>query len=64
MKILRHKQVGFFLKAEFKAELSHLILILSTSTEINHIYEECNPLRTPWQLNRHWLVIILVYSPD
>ncbi len=23
-----------------------------------------NPLLTPWQLNRHWLVNFLVYSPD
>ncbi len=38
MKILRHKQVGFFLKAE----LTHMILILSTSTEINDIFEECH----------------------
>ncbi len=38
MKILRHKQVGFTLKAE----LSHLILIKMSETEINVIFEECH----------------------
>ncbi len=38
-KILRNKQVGFFLKAE----QSHLILIHGTvSTEINYISQECH----------------------